>query len=138
MGSNLNDSSKKPTEASLAEALGESGEYWDAVGAILDRECGDAVREWKFYGEKYGWHFKVTRSKRALLYLIPKEGSFTAAMALDEDAVAAVRASDLPAELIAEIDGAAIQPEGRPARVEVTSSAAVLTVEKLLAIKLAN
>jgi hypothetical protein len=91
--------------------------------------------EWKFYGKKHGWQIKALRKKKALLYLIPHQGSFLAGMALDEQAVAAVRDSALPPTLVEEIVSAKPSPEGRPARVEVETKAQAELVRRLLAIK---
>jgi hypothetical protein len=137
-GSSLVDKSKPPDEASLAAALGQAKRLWDAIVARLD-ERGDAVeREWKFYGAKHGWQLKATYRKRAALYLIPKPGGFLAALALNEQAVAAARASDLPPAIIREIENAKTYAEGRPVRIEVTGPAQVEIVQRLLAIKLAS
>jgi hypothetical protein len=132
----FNDKAAKPAEAALSKALGKSRPLWDALLAYLD-EAG-VGREWKFYGAKYGWQIKAATKKVAVLYMIPHEGSFLAALALKGKAVEAVRASKLPAALIKEIVNAKEYAEGRPARIEVTGKKQADIVKQLVAIKLAG
>ena len=132
----FDDKAHKPTDKRLATALGKAKKCWDAVLGGVDRAPTRLGREWKFYGARFGWQLKVTDGKRAVLYLVPREGGFLATMALSERAVAAVRASDLPPTLVNEIESAKVLPEGRPARIEVTSAKQLEVVRQLLAIKL--
>ena len=136
MPSTFNEKSKQPDDASLAGALGGAKRHWDGILERLARQCEGLGREWKFYGQKLGWQLKLTHQKRALMYLIPHEGSFTAALALNEHAVAAVRESELPAALIEEIVTAKVFAEGRPARVKVSGKKRADSVSRLLEIKL--
>lgn len=130
------DAKRPPDDAALAAALGSSKRHWDELLAWLEDARPGLRRAWKHYGAKYGWQLKVEDRRRAALYMIPRHGSFTAALALDEDAVRAVEASRLPAELVRAIAEAPIQREGRAARVDVTSSRHAQQVQRLLAIKL--
>jgi hypothetical protein len=130
----FDDKAAKPDDAALAKALGKSRTHWDALLAYLD-EAGVA-REWKFYGAKYGWQVKAASKKSAVLYMIPHEGSFLAAIALKGRAIEAVRASNLPPELIKEIENAKEYAEGRPARIEVANKKQADIVKQLVAFKL--
>jgi hypothetical protein len=132
----FDDKATRPDDAALAKVLGKSRTHWDALLAYLG-EAGVA-REWKFYGAKYGWQIKAANKKSAVLYMIPHEGSFLAALALKSKAVEAVRASNLPAGLIKEIESAKEYAEGRPARVEVATKSQAEMVKRLVAIKLAG
>ena len=128
--------SKPPDDARLQKALGKTKKLWDAIVAHLDSLPNGFVREWKYYGKKHGWQMKVTDRKRSVLYLIPHDGSFRAALALNDQAAAALRSQKIPPSLVREITTAKAYPEGRPARVEVTSTSDLTVVKKLLALKL--
>ncbi len=129
--------SAPPDDAALARLLGAAKRPWDELLRFVDEKCPGAAREWKFYGAKHGWQVRVVARKRALLYLIPREGRFTAAVALRETAIAALRADRaVPAALLRELDAARAAPEGKPARVEVTRRADLALVERLVAAKL--
>ncbi len=133
-----NERSKKPMDAALARSLGKNKKHWDAIDDHVANACDGLECEWKFYGAKHGWTYKVTRKKKAVLYMIPHGKNFTASMALREKAIEAARGSNIPSELVAEIEAAKAYPEGRPARIEVTSQKKVGIVKKLIAIKLEN
>jgi uncharacterized protein DUF3788 len=132
------DPAALPDETALTAVLGKARPHWDALLAYLDEECSGVRREWKFYGAKYGWQLKAARRKGAVLYLVPRRGSFLAALALKGRALEAVRASRLPPALIREIEGAKEYAEGKPARVEVKGKAQVEVVKQLVAFKLAT
>jgi hypothetical protein len=136
MAAYFDDKAHKPTDKRLATALGKSKKCWDAILEGVDRARGGLGCEWKFYGAKFGWQLKVMDKKRTVLYLVPREGGFLAAMALSERAVAAVRVSSLPPTLVSEIETAKVLPEGRPARIEVTSAKQLEVVRQLMAIQL--
>lgn len=119
----------------LATLLGSAKKHWDALLELLEGEEG-VVPEWRFYGKKHGWQLKVSAGKRALAYLIPRPGRFTAAFALRAGAIAALRESGFPEELAGEIEAADEAPEGKPARVEVRRARDLSLVKKLVRAKL--
>jgi hypothetical protein len=125
-----------PDDATLEQALGTTKKLWNAIVAHLDSLPNGLAREWKYYGKKHGWQMKVTDGKRAVLYLIPHDGSFRAALALNDQAVAALPSQKIPPSFVREITTAKAYPEGRPARVEVTGTGDLTVVKKLLALKL--
>ncbi len=133
----FDDRTRAPDEARLAAALGKAMQHWEAILEHLDGARPGLARAWKFYGAKLGWQLKVADGKRALVYLVPRAGGFLAALALNDAAIAVVRASRaLPADLVREIVTARKFPEGRPARVEVAGRSQAETVKQLLSIKL--
>lgn len=131
------DRSHPPTEAELASGLGDAASHWAGLVAHVVATAG-AVPEWKFYGAKHGWQLKLMSGRRALVYLIPRDGCFTAGLALDPAAVDALGSAGLPAELVREIREAKTYPEGRPARVVVRGSEDVAVAERLVALKAAR
>jgi hypothetical protein len=132
------DSQAPPDETGLRGVLGKAWAAWDALLVELRQPERRLGTEWKFYGRAHGWQLKASSGTRAVLYLVPGRGSFTAALALRDGALAALRASDLPRSLVRRIEGAKAFAEGRPARVEVTGKQELRIVKTLLAIKLAS
>jgi len=124
-----------PEPPDLTPLLGKALPAWNALQTFLDALPGTASA-WKFYGEKHGWQLKVTAKGRALVYLIPRNGRFGAALALREKAIVALRESGYPAERLREIEDARASSEGKPARVEVTGLRDVSLVKRLVSIKL--
>ena len=111
---------------------------WNDLRDRIVKQYDLAVVAWSYGGKKYGWSLKLANKRRAVLYMMPDEGHFRAAMAFSEQAVEAVRQSDLPNEIIDMIDNAPKYPEGRAVRLVVNTVAAARLVEKLAAIKMAN
>lgn len=139
MASSAFDEKSSPPDAErLAAVLGESSPYWDAIVRSVEERCAGVAKEWKFYGSKLGWQLKLTHKKRAVVYLVPREGRFLAAMALRPDAMEELRDHDLPPALVREIEEAKTLPEGKAARVEVGTERDAEVVRRLLAIKLAR
>lgn len=134
----LGDRTRVPGDADLAAALGAGKLHWDALIAFVREVCPEAVLEWKFYGAKYGWQLKVVRAKKALLYMIPHRDGFNAALALRPRAVEELRGAGVPEDLVREIESAKDAPEGRPARIFVTTKRDVGIAAKLVALKLAS
>jgi Protein of unknown function (DUF3788) len=121
-----------PDRASLRAALGPAVEHFEALRRQLETACGAVTLAWKDYGAKHGWQLKALRGGRAFAYLIPHQGCFTLAMALDADEVTHLLASDLPAELLTQLRGGRTSPEGRPVRVEVADARSARLAARLL------
>lgn len=138
MSSAFDQGGAPPDDASLARVLGRSRVHWEALVSHLGSACDGVVLEWKYYGRKHGWQLKALRRKRALVFLVPHSGSFLAGLALNEAAVEALRAGRFPAALVEEVSGSNRYPEGRPARVEVTSKRQADVVRRLVELKLAS
>lgn len=138
MSSVLVDKSAPPDDATLAAALGRAKPQWDHIVARAHIACPGLAGEWKHYGQKHGWQLKLATKKRAIIYLIPHRGSFTAALALNPRAVAALRDGGFAESYVREVENGRTSPEGKPARVEVSDRKDGETVIKLLAVKVAS
>ena len=129
---------KAPTDAELSAALGATKPLWDLVVVDMARERGLADREWKSYGVKHGWAFRLKRGKRNIVHMAPHQGCFTVLIILGERAVNAARASRLGRAATKLIDEAPRYPEGTGIRLEVRRARDVTLVNKLARIKLDN
>ncbi|MCK6545788.1 DUF3788 domain-containing protein [Myxococcota bacterium] len=130
------DGRERPDDSHLAAALGPAKAAWDAVLALAAELAPRSTPEWKFYGARHGWQLKILEKKRSLLYLVPGDGSFVAALALDDAALASLEGSKLPAAMLEEIKAAKKAPEGHPARVTVKAKRELTHVAALLRAKL--
>ena len=126
----------QPDTAALTQALGDAMPHWNTVVDFLATRPEGLTIDWKFYGSKHGWQLKATRKKRAVAYLIPGQDHFRLGAALNAAAVEALGDSGLPPALIAEIQESAAYPEGKPARVTVSSAEDADTALQVLAFKL--
>lgn len=120
----------EPDDAQLTAELGSARRWWDELLAEVP-ECD--VQEWNSYSPNAGWALRLKHGGRAILYLSPGHGGFTASFALGGRAVKAARAAGLRV-----VEGARKYAEGTAVRIDVKSSRDVATVRKLAEIKLAN
>ena len=88
--------------------------YKEILSLIESYSC-----EWKFYGPKIGWQFKVTKKGKALFYLTPLDGSFKLGFAVRDTEKEMLLNSKLPAKNKKELAEAKRYPEGHPLRLEV-------------------
>jgi hypothetical protein len=105
-----------PDDSELKQRLGE---IYSAYKEIVTLTEG-YLHEWKYYGQKYGWQFKVIRKGKALLWLTPAEGSFRVGFAVRENERQALIDSNLPAKTKEELTAAKKYAEGYPLRLSVT------------------
>jgi hypothetical protein len=129
---------KPPTDAEMTAALGAAKPLWDLVVGDMARELELAEHEWKSYGAKHGWAFRLKRGKRNIVHMAPHQGCFTVLFILGERAVKAARASRLGRAAAKLIDEAPRYPEGTGIRFEVRRATDITLVRKLARIKLEN
>ncbi len=134
----LDDKSREPDEAMLAEVLGPSKGLWDVVLACLAEECPGVQNEWGFAGPRYGWSLSPKHKKRTILYLTPQRESFLVSFALGERAVVAAEQSTLPAHVLDAIRSARQYAEGRGVRIDVRQRGDVDAIKKLIEIKMTH
>src|SRR6185436_15291525 len=94
-----------------------------------------AVAEWRFYKGKTGWRLLACKGGRNLAYLKPSAGSVLVSLALSDRVLDAAERAGVAKSLIETVRSSKLLPEGRAARVEVTSVRDVTTVLKLVACK---
>ena len=131
----FDDKKRAPSAAELAARLGRSAAHWDLLKRTLHERYGPLRDEWSFGGEKYGWSFRLKEKKRNLIYLIPQDGCFLAALVFGEKAVEVIRHSDVPVEWIRRVEEAKRYAEGRGVRFEIRTGRDLTAVLKLTAIK---
>lgn len=125
-----------PDDNEIAAALEKAKTHWDDLKKHLSENYPDCSEEWKKSGKKYSWGLRLISKKRAILYLIPNEKFFTAALVLGPKAVAAARQSDLPPNILNDIENAKQYAEGRPLRLDVRQAADLKLVKKIAEIKM--
>lgn len=127
-----------PSDGELAVALGEHKQWWDAVSDVVLNQCGLENAEWHSYSRKAGWSMRLKKKGRNILYLIPTTDGVVAAFVLGDRGIEAARAAGLPDHVIAAIDSAKKYAEGTGFRFPVDGPEALVTIRKLVAIKLAH
>ena len=132
------DKSAEPDADTLAETLGITSVYREALSEQLEAEYGPLVEEWKYYGQKSGWLLKTLRKKRNLFFLIPLKDYFRVVFVFGDKAVSAVEQSDLPGEIVETLKNAHKYAEGRGLSIDIKSLEDLEHVKKLVEIKVSS
>ncbi len=127
-----------PAGGDLESALGPAMVLWDQLLAGLAGELGVTTSEWHSYSRKAGWTLRLKRGSRAIVYLSPAQGCFTASFALGGKAIEAARESRFPKRVLQVIEEAPKYPEGTAVRWEVKREADVAVVKRLAELKIRN
>jgi hypothetical protein len=132
------DKAKQPTETELKKALNKNFDAWITLAEFTKKSYPKATEEWKFSGEKYGWNFQISDKKRALIYLLPRDGFFKAAFVFGQKATDAILKSNISDHIKEEIKAAKVYAEGRGIRIEVKNKNILADLKTLITIKIGN
>lgn len=127
-----------PSNKALASALGRSLTLWNKLVSELKRELKIDAAEWHTGSVKLGWSLRLQLKGRNIVYLGPRQGWFLAAFALGDKAIANIRRSDLPSDVMKNINESKRYAEGTAVRTEVRTEEDVDVVKKLAKIKIEN
>lgn len=127
-----------PTLRAVESAIGQSFALWTQLVSELKAELDLDGEDWHSSGVKYGWALRLQQKGRNIVYLGPRAGSFMAAFVLGDKAIAVVRRSKLPADLLQTIANTKRYGEGTPVRVDVKTPQDVEVVKILARIKVEN
>lgn len=96
------------------------------------------MEEWTYPGKNYGWNFRIKDKRRAIAYMLPREGYFKVAFVFGQKATDQVLASTVGPEIKQELLQARVYAEGRGIRIDVRDERIVPDIQQLVEIKLAN
>ncbi|NVO19734.1 MAG: DUF3788 domain-containing protein [Bacteroidetes bacterium] len=131
------DKQTEPAPAQLKVALKGSYNLWEDIRTYTLLKYPGGIEEWNYSGEKYGWSFRIKDKKRALVYLLPRDGFFKVAFVFGKKATDSVLASDISYEIRKELETARVYAEGRGIRIEVRDESLADDLKKLVDCKIA-
>ncbi len=132
------DETTTPTDTDLSEKLGPTYHLWKRIEEDVLKNYPNGLAEWNFPGKKYGWSFKIKDKKRAIIYLLPREGFFKAAFVFGDKATQEIMGSLISDNIKQELNQAKKYAEGRGIRVEIRDDSTLRDIEKMIDIKLNN
>lgn len=138
MTSIFSDKNTMPSVHDLKKVLGDTFFVWEALAEYTIKTYPKATEEWSYSGPKYGWNFKIKDKKRAILYLLPRDGFFKAAFVFGQQATDAIMRSDISGIIKSEVQNAKVYAEGRGIRIVVTNDSITEDLKKLISIKISN
>lgn len=137
MKSIFTDKHTEPNEKDLEIALGNTCNIWQYLRDFTKKKYPEAISEWNFSSEKFGWSFRLKDKKRVLIYLLPRDQYFKVAFVFGDKATDAILESTIDDSIKNEIKAAKKYTEGRGIRIEIKDQMLVADIEKLIAIKVA-
>lgn len=132
------DKNITPTEEMLADSIGNSYKLWTDIKGYVLEKYPRAAEEWKYPGAKYGWSFRLKDKKRVIIYLLPRDNCFKAALVFGQKATEMVLNSSVSDAIKADLQAARVYAEGRGIRIDVRNSHDLSDIRLLIDIKLAN
>lgn len=132
------DKASMPTDKELAEKLESSFERWKSIHDLVLRKYPGGLAEWNYPGKNYGWNFRIKDKKRALIYLLPREGYFKVAFVFGDKAVNEIVQSNISNHIKTAINQATKYAEGRGIRIDIMDDSVLRDIEQLIDIKLHN
>jgi hypothetical protein len=130
------DKTKIPSYIDLVAALEDSHYLWQEIREYTVQKYPDALQDWNYPGKKYGWSFRIKDKKRAIIYLLPREGHFKVAFVFGNKAVEKILSSTISENLKTELQNAKQFAEGRGIRIEVKDQSNIKDIKQLIEIKL--
>ncbi|MDP4238280.1 MAG: DUF3788 domain-containing protein [Bacteroidota bacterium] len=127
-----------PTHNDLAGALADTCDLWQRIVDYVHLKYPAAVDEWNYSGANYGWSFRTKDKKRAIIYLLPRDGYFKAAFVFGQKATDRILESQVSEAIKSELNSARIYAEGRGIRIEITDKTVIKDIKALIDIKIAN
>ncbi|MBF6640974.1 DUF3788 domain-containing protein [Flavobacterium sp. J49] len=138
MKSIFTQKSEIPTITQLQEALGETYVYWQTFAEHTKKLYPNAIEEWSFASEKFGWSFRIKDKKRIIIYLLPRDKFFKVAFVFGQKATDTILESDIADAIKNELQAAKVYAEGRGIRIDIKEAKTTEDILKLIAIKIAH
>lgn len=138
MVSIFTDKTKMPDDNDLKTAVKDTFEIWNSLKEFTLQNQPKAICTWNYPGAKYGWSFKISDKKRAIIYLLPRDSYFKAAFVFGKKAVDQIMNSSLQEEIKTELINAKEYAEGRGIRIDVKDLSIADSIKELIKIKINN
>lgn len=132
------DKNQLTTAEDLKNALGETFGIWKQFEAFAKSNYPETTADWHFSGEKFGWSYRIKDKKRVILYLLPRDKFFKAALIFGQMAVDQILDSNISEEIKIDLMAAKAYAEGRGIRIEVKDASNLEDIKKLIQFKIMN
>lgn len=130
------DKNQIPEENELREVMKNHYDWWNQIKKYALSKYPKALMEWNFPGKKYGWSFRIKDKKRAIVYLLPRDGYFMVAFVFGQKATDVILNSVVNEKIKEELRNARKYAEGRGIRIPVNDIGVIKDVKTLIDIKL--
>lgn len=130
------DKNHEPTSADLQNGIEVTFPIWKEIETYLNEVYPKVESKWHFTSAKMGWSFRMSDSKRVLVYLLPRDKYFKVAMVFGQKATDLVLESEVSQSIKTELKAAKVFAEGRGIRIDIQNETLLEDIKKLIQIKL--
>jgi hypothetical protein len=134
----LKDKTKIPTEIELKNLLGNSFSHWKTIQDFTFMKYPEAITEWNYPGDKYGWNFCMKDKKRVIVYFLPREKSFKLAFVCGRKATDSILSSKISPKIKQELETAKVHEEGRGIWIDIIDETLLADIKELININKAE
>lgn len=131
------DKATEPSLDDLKTNLDSTFDLWRQIIKIVKEKYPNPKEDWSYPDKKYGWSFRLKDKKRAIIYLLPKEGYFKAVFVFGQKASDQIMASNINSTIKEDLVNAKKYAEGRGIQILATEES-LPDIKTLIEIKLAN
>jgi hypothetical protein len=96
------------------------------------------ISEWNYPGKKYGWSFRIKDEKRAIIYLLPRDGYFKVAFVFGDKAIKVIMDREISEDIKNKLSLSTKFAEGRGIRIDIKNDSDLSDIEQLVEVKLNN
>lgn len=89
------DKAAEPDLDNLKNNLDSTFDLWLQIIKIVKEKYPNPKEDWNYPSKKYGWSFRLKDKKRAIIYLLPREGYFKVAFVFGQKASDQIMASNI-------------------------------------------
>jgi len=128
------DMEHEPRQDEIIKLLCSSGGLWTELLRFI-RQSYLIEGEFKYYGKKSGWAFRIHKGGKALLMLFLEEDGFKAQIVLNPEQTKKALAAGLSDETTAMLKDAKVFHDGRWLYIDLKSEKDLEDIKKLLVVK---
>jgi hypothetical protein len=130
------DKNITPDPESLKASLGSTYHLWQQICDSVMTAYPEGLEQWSW--SKHGWSFRIRDKRRAIIYLLPRNGFFKAAFVFGNKATDLIMGSSISGLIKEELAAARAYAEGRGIRIDVIDNSVINDIGELIKIKLNN
>ena len=130
------DQSVEPNQEALQIGIHSTFPLWKEIENYLVEIYPKAQSKWHYSSAKLGWSYRISDSKRVLIYLLPRNQYFKVAFVFGQKATDLILESSVSEAIKSELKAAKVYAEGRGIRIDISNQLLLEDIKKLISIKL--
>ena len=130
------DKSVEPSDETLKIGIHTTFSIWKEIEKYLYEIYPTAQSKWHYSSAKLGWSYRVSDSKRVLIYLLPRDQFFKVAFVFGQKAADLIMKSSVSDAIKNELKAAKEYAEGRGIRIDISNELLLEDIKKLISIKI--